>query len=857
MSTDDVVRTVTIKTVSDGAPQATKDLQDLAAAQQGVAVASDTTSKSTLSAASALNKLQNQLDPSYRSATQLNNAQTTLGKAFDQGLVSVDRYNQLMALASTRFDAAGKSASPLAAALTGVKTQMVALSAGLGPVGVALASLGPIGLAAGAAFGVASAGFALLKDQANEAGQWAQTLQQSADIIGLNTTQIQALNEAAAQVGVSANDNVSAFEKFSVALGQLKDGSGTLYTELLKVNPQLVNQLSVTKDSATAWNLLAQAYSSANAQQQALITRAAFGRGGAAQGQVLLSTAAAGGIGGLVSANQEDAISQSQIKQWADLTTQINSATEAAQHNFQSIFTTDILASEKAFADNLLNISRYAKDFTLSDDLKSFLSKAGSLALSAAGTIPFVGPVVQGVQGAASLVSGLTTSGFIPAPSPRQSALPPAPNFDATFGAVSQSNNAQVTASLGVQAAAAKAMVSALGSAATAQDKLDATTKQLNLDLANGKITQDTYNKAVSGANLDAAIAKQSLYNSALGELATTSDLVAAKSLALQKDQQQGAGLTTQQITAVKNLTAANDEWTRVNGQSQIGVFNLAAATKAAGDQFQSWIDKKYLDPSNPEQYGAALQAMANKIQAASDAAKVAGSAFPQLAQLGVDAGNINKQFDTFATTSLNAVSPALQDMLNGVTSLSAGFQSLGLTIVKALENMIIQLVLIKPLATSLSGLFGVGGLNLSGGALPLPGSGSFIGPVASAKGNIFSNDNLVPFANGGSFTNSIVNSPTLFKFASGTGLMGEAGPEAIVPLKRGSDGSLGIASTGGSGGGSSSISFGNINISVPQGTDTGDAASIAKQVQGAIGNEVAKQLRYHMRPRGMLNSVA
>jgi phage-related minor tail protein len=49
-------------------------------------------------------------------------------------------------------------------------------------------------------------------------------------------------------------------------------------------------------------------------------------------------------------------------------------------------------------------------------------------------------------------------------------------------------------------------------------------------------------------------------------------------------------------------------------------------------------------------------------------------------------------------------------------------------------------------------------------------------------------------------FTNSVVNQPTLFKFAQGTGLMGEAGPEAIMPLKRDSNGNLGVRA-GGSGG--------------------------------------------------------
>jgi hypothetical protein len=59
----------------------------------------------------------------------------------------------------------------------------------------------------------------------------------------------------------------------------------------------------------------------------------------------------------------------------------------------------------------------------------------------------------------------------------------------------------------------------------------------------------------------------------------------------------------------------------------------------------------------------------------------------------------------------------------------------------------------------------------------------------------------VAAFANGGMFTNSVVSSPTLFKFADGgamrTGVMGEAGPEAIMPLSRGSDGRLGVDANG------------------------------------------------------------
>lgn len=63
-----------------------------------------------------------------------------------------------------------------------------------------------------------------------------------------------------------------------------------------------------------------------------------------------------------------------------------------------------------------------------------------------------------------------------------------------------------------------------------------------------------------------------------------------------------------------------------------------------------------------------------------------------------------------------------------------------------------------------------------------------------SANGNAFGPGGVIPFATGG-----VVSSPTLFGFGGGrTGLMGEAGPEAILPLKRGRDGKLGVSSAGG-----------------------------------------------------------
>lgn len=91
----------------------------------------------------------------------------------------------------------------------------------------------------------------------------------------------------------------------------------------------------------------------------------------------------------------------------------------------------------------------------------------------------------------------------------------------------------------------------------------------------------------------------------------------------------------------------------------------------------------------------------------------------------------------------------------------------------------------------------GGGGYNFNGSGAFSYGAGGYTGAgpfLPSANGNAFGYGNVIPFARGGAFTNRIVDRPTLFPFANGTGLMGEAGPEAIMPLRRGRDGRLGVS---------------------------------------------------------------
>jgi lambda family phage tail tape measure protein len=65
----------------------------------------------------------------------------------------------------------------------------------------------------------------------------------------------------------------------------------------------------------------------------------------------------------------------------------------------------------------------------------------------------------------------------------------------------------------------------------------------------------------------------------------------------------------------------------------------------------------------------------------------------------------------------------------------------------------------------------------------------AMIGIFGARKGAAFTAGNVIPFARGG-----IISKPTVFPMASGAGLMGEAGPEAVIPLKRHRGGGLGVA---------------------------------------------------------------
>lgn len=165
-----------------------------------------------------------------------------------------------------------------------------------------------------------------------------------------------------------------------------------------------------------------------------------------------------------------------------------------------------------------------------------------------------------------------------------------------------------------------------------------------------------------------------------------------------------------------------------------------------------------------------------------------------QIRQQAVDYAVLNDEIRRqreWTELTRNSVRGFFGDMVNNLQQGQNAWQAFGSAVMNVV-NRIIDRLLDLGTESLFSGLRNLvsGGLSLQQSSLDTIAAN----PEIFAKGGAFDNG-VQKFAKGGAFTNGVYNSPTLFKFAKGGafGVMAEAGPEAVMPLKRGSDGSLGV----------------------------------------------------------------
>ena len=217
------------------------------------------------------------------------------------------------------------------------------------------------------------------------------------------------------------------------------------------------------------------------------------------------------------------------------------------------------------------------------------------------------------------------------------------------------------------------------------------------------------------------------------------------------------------------------------------------------------------------------LDALAiEKQKALEEATKSSGKTFKE--SFGDKMEEYKKSLADFGGQAAGVVINAFQGMEDALTTFvttgKANFRDLANSIIADITRIAIRQAIIKPLV------------------------GALFPDVKSANGNVFAANGIVPFAKGG-----IVDRPMVFPFArGGIGLMGEAGPEAIMPLQRGPGGRLGVEASGGGQG-----VVVNVNVDA-QGTSVQGDQSRAGNLGRAIAEAVRNEIVVQKRPGGLLS---
>ncbi len=786
MPTEDEIRTLTLKATTDGVDEASAKLGQLADSTGAVADATDNSSKSSLSAASALDKQQRALDPVYRASQQLTATQKDLDRAHSQGLISLDRYNVLSAQAADRFhvlstagNAWSRDAGKISEVFGVMEARALGVASNFGIMGAALTVLGPVGIAAGAALGLLVVGMYEAKQAADALAQKALGLSQFSELTGISTTNLQALTSAAEQLGVGSDRTRTFVERFTVSFEALKTGSGPLFTALAKIDPELVRQMGTAKDTTTAFNLLAQAYASATTESQkaALARAAGGGKGGSGDaGLVLGSVASSGGLDrAAASMDTFGVLTSDEIQRWAKMDTQIAATLRRAKDGMASIFTDTVKQEELVFAQGMERIAIEAE-------------RISKLTPAQAWTEWFVN---MGKYLAAE--GGGVSSGF-DAPKPIANiisppAYPPQLNTAGLASPAAAQNNA-------VDLNLLKEKIAALGSVATASEHLQE--KELTLAAAYdaGKIgvkgsaeALGILARARAGLNTESEIQTEAKRLSVLGQEAPLTEILAQKKREINLLRAQGITISASEEAGIRATLIAQ------RASSDTAILTANNVVTAEGLRATKLAELNALLANHKltqDQVNVSASAYQKIIEQTIQQQEVLKAQLPGLKQLQLTSSDLRTSLDTLGTSVSSGLSTEIVNLMTNTNNASTAFKNMGLVIVKALDEMVVKMLFTAPIAKGLgsilSSFLGTSGGTSTASSDPL---GLNIG---SANGNVFQNGRLMAFASGGIF-----NSPTLFPMANGgTGLMGEAGPEAVMPLTRTSDGKLGVKNSGG-----------------------------------------------------------
>lgn len=396
------------------------------------------------------------------------------------------------------------------------------------------------------------------------------------------------------------------------------------------------------------------------------------------------------------------------------------------------------------------------------------------------------------------------------------------------------------------------------------QEALDSFKSQIERTIANSQITLDAINARTPAQRADIA-RRSSLLNGSgsAGEKAAVADLEYQRSIRQEmrqiKDAEEGRTLTAKQRVEQSYLelglvgkSVAEQERARAALQAKQQLEQ--DALRIYGDR--EAYDRKHLQSLTDQlTKEAAIRQTIAEQQLSRDTAferaqlgRSDGEQFIASRLRGVYGEDYVNQLDGAAAQQLR-----LNEYLRVGKELSLDFATgfarelrSGVGAAEALGNALdrltdrlLDLALNKAISTAFGGLTGM--LSSPAGPTGVVGTnGSLPVPTFNARGNAFHGGNVIPFARGG-----VVDRPTLFPMANGAGLMGEAGPEAVMPLRRAADGKLGVS------GGSPVVNVNvlnqsggksNVEVSQPRKNSSGgiDLDVIVRQVDSSLAKGIA-----------------
>ena len=238
------------------------------------------------------------------------------------------------------------------------------------------------------------------------------------------------------------------------------------------------------------------------------------------------------------------------------------------------------------------------------------------------------------------------------------------------------------------------------------------------------------------------------------------------------------------------------------------------------------------------EEQQAALDGVLQKYPLIGSAADAAANLATQgMASIVSGAESAKEVFANFLQSVADALMDAAKQMIAQYIAIGIARMFAGLGTPAGATNFSDFGGSVNVLGSAGAGFTDFGAFNFDPGAM-----------LGFANGGAFTANGIVPFARGG-----VVDSPTLFQFANGgamsTGVMGEAGPEAILPLKRNSRGQLGVTAES-----SSSGSPVTVNVAVDaKGTQVAGDSERGNQLGRVIAAAVQAEIIKQKRPGGVL----